>query len=82
VFSPVVETYKLTVNTDGHGSVTVDPGESSYVFGTVVSLTPVADSGYVFDYWEINGVPVGSDDPYLVTMDSDKAVTAFFRIQP
>jgi hypothetical protein len=82
VFSPAIDTYKLTVGTDGHGSVTANPGESSYVFGTVVSLTPVADSGYVFDHWEISGLLVGSDDPYLVTMDSDKTVTAFFRVQP
>jgi hypothetical protein len=78
VFSPAIDTYKLTVSTDGHGSVMVNPGESSYVFGTVVSLTPVADSGYVFDHWEVNGIPVGSDDPYLLTMDSNKAVTASF----
>jgi uncharacterized repeat protein (TIGR02543 family) len=81
VLSPAVDTYKLAVNTNGHGSVTVNPGESSYLSGALVSLTPIADSGYVFDHWEVNGVPVGSDVPYFVTMDSSKTVTAFFRTQ-
>jgi predicted glutamine amidotransferase len=81
VFAPAVEQYKLTVNVDGDGIVAVNPGESSYAVDSVVSLTPTAGSGYVFDHWELDSVPDGSDVPYLVTMDADHMVTAVFTAE-
>lgn len=81
VFAPAVDRYKLTVNVDGDGVVAVDPGESSYAVDSVVSLTSTAGSGYVFDHWELDSVPDGSDVPYLVTMDADHVVTAVFTAE-
>jgi len=81
VFSPPMDRYKLTVSVDGYGSVDVTPGESSYAAGSVVSLVPTADPGYVFDHWELDGVPDGSDVPYLVTMDTHHVVTAVFTAE-
>jgi hypothetical protein len=71
--------YTLTITTTGSGTVSVNPVLSKYPYASTVTLTAVADPGYMFDHWEINGMSVGSDVTYLVTMDSNKAVTAFFR---
>jgi len=81
VFSPPVDTYKLSVAVVGDGTVDVNPGESSYVAGSEVLLTPSAGEGYVFDRWELDGVPDGSEVPYTVTMDSDHTVTAVFTAE-
>jgi hypothetical protein len=81
VFSPAVDRYKLTVNVNGYGIVAVNPGESSYADGAVVSLTPTPDSGYIFDHWELDSVTDGSDVPYLVTMDAHHVVTAVFTAE-
>jgi hypothetical protein len=70
--------YTLTTTITGLGTVNADPVLSKYPYASTVTLTALADLGYVFDHWEINGVPVGSNVTYLVTMDSNKAVNAFF----
>jgi len=78
VFSPVVNRYRLTVNVDGNGSVTVDPGESTYADGTEVELTATADSGWRFSEW--SGDLTSTGNPVNVTMNSDKNITAIFTL--
>ena len=62
-----------------HGSVTKDPDQPSYVYGTDVALTPVPDGGYRFVSFS-GDVPVGheSDNPLHVTMDRDRTIAAAF----
>jgi predicted glutamine amidotransferase len=79
VFAPAVDRYKLTVNVIGNGSVTVNPGESTYAAGTEVTLTAIADPGFVFAGW--SGDLIDHINPITITMDSDKVVNATF-IQP
>jgi predicted glutamine amidotransferase len=81
VYSPPVDNYKLTVTVEGEGTVDVTPGESTYLAGSLVTLIPTAGEGYVFDHWELDGVPAGSEDPYTVTMDTDHTVTAAFTAE-
>jgi len=70
------DTYTLTVNTEGDGSVDLDPAGGSYLSGTVVTLTANADPGWTFDSW--SGDLSGSANPKTITMDGNKIVTATF----
>jgi len=79
VFAPATDRYKLTVNVIGNGSVTINPSESTYAAGTEVTLTALADPGYVFAGW--SGDIIDPGNPIIIIMDSDKNVTATF-IQP
>jgi uncharacterized repeat protein (TIGR02543 family) len=69
--------YTLTVNTVGSGSVTKIPDQTTYVAGTVVSLTPVAAAGWQFSGW--SGDLTGNANPATITMEGGhKIVTATF----
>lgn len=68
--------YRLTISPPTNGSVLVSPEAESYAYGTTVSLTANADSGYVFTGWE--GDVTGTDTEITLTMDGDKSVTAHF----
>ena len=70
------DTFDLTVETVGGGSVAIVPEQTGYAPDTVVTLTPDADPGWVFSGW--SGDATGNDNPLEVTMDSDKAITATF----
>ena len=67
--------YTLNV-TAVNGTVDIDPDQTSYESGTIVMLTPIPDTGYIFTGW--SGDATGTDDPLSVTMDSDKNITANF----
>jgi uncharacterized repeat protein (TIGR02543 family) len=76
-FSPLPPvTFSLTVETVGGGTVTIVPDQTGYAPDTLVTLTPVADPGWVFSGW--SGDAIGSDAPLEITMDGDKAITATF----
>ncbi len=67
--------YYLYVGTVGEGVVTPSPGEYPAHLPLTLIATPA--SGYAFDYWggDVSGtIPVVS-----LLMDSDKAVTAYFK---
>jgi len=61
------------------GTITADPlpgGDGKYAYGTVVTLTANAATGYSFGNW--SGDALGSTNPVQVTMDGNKNVTANF----
>ncbi len=68
--------YTLTINIDGNGTVTKDPNQTTYIYGTLVNLTAVADPGWTFDHW--SGDLNGSNNPEIINMTSDKNVTTHF----
>ena len=70
--------YILTINIDGNGTVTKNPDQTTYTYGTIVELTANPDSGWSFDHW--SGDLTGSNNPETITMNSDKTVTAHFTI--
>ncbi len=70
--------YFLTVNTVGNGSVAKSPDQPSYAPNTVVQLTATGDPGWHFVSW--SGDATGNTNPYNLTMNSDKTVTATFEI--
>ncbi|MEJ5309972.1 MAG: hypothetical protein WHX52_09385 [Anaerolineae bacterium] len=73
--APVLR-YVLTVQTVGHGSVTIDPEQTSYAYGDVVTLTATADPGWTFAGW--SGDAVGVADQIAVMIVDNTAITATF----
>jgi hypothetical protein len=78
-------THTLTVTTDGNGSVTLNPAGGTYNEGTVVTLTPVPNSGYEFETW--GGTNAGDltdngNGTWSITMNVDKTVAATFTELP
>jgi hypothetical protein len=49
-----------------------------YLAGSTNNLTVLADLGYTFDHWEVNGETNGAVVPLSVTMDGAKNVVAIF----
>jgi uncharacterized repeat protein (TIGR02543 family) len=68
-------TYTLTVNVVGSGSVNRDnPG--TYHYGDVVQLTAVPIVGWIFSVW--SGDLSSSTNPVTITINGNKSVTANF----
>jgi hypothetical protein len=78
VFVQEYYTLSLAVNDANAGSATPSPAPDpeGYLSGTVVTVTAVANPGYVFDHWE--GDLTTSNNPDTITMNADKVVTAIF----
>jgi sugar lactone lactonase YvrE len=72
-----VTTFKLSIATNGKGSVTASPAASSYAPGTVVTLTATPAPGSPWTGW--TGAITGMANPATVTITKDTAVTANFR---
>ena len=70
--------YTLIVNIDGNGTVSKNPDQETYEYGTVVELNAIANTGWSFSHW--SGDLSGSENPEEITIDSDKEVTAYFTI--
>ncbi|UCF12668.1 MAG: DUF2341 domain-containing protein, partial [Thermoplasmatales archaeon] len=66
----------LTINVVGNGFITLNPLGGTYPYGTVVTLTAVADPGWTFSHW--SGDLSGSSNPETITMNGNKVVTAHF----
>lgn len=72
-------TLTLTVNylpDPSYGNVSRSPTGPTYDFGTEVTLDAIPESGYGFSHW--SGDLDTTDNPALLTMDSDKMVDANF----
>jgi hypothetical protein len=72
--------YRLSVTTEpaGGGQVSLSPSYDDYSKGTQVSLTVTPSAEYEFVSW--SGDASGESPTVTVIMDSDKEVTANFRV--
>jgi len=59
-----------------NGTVTKNPDQTSYVAGTVVTLTATPANGYQFSGW--TGDAGGGTNPLTIKMDNSKNITANF----
>ncbi len=75
-FTQIVPQYTLTANTQGSGSVSLNPSGGTYAAGTVVAVTASPASGWQFSGW--SGDLTGSTNPANLPMDGDKTVLATF----
>jgi hypothetical protein len=71
-----IEEHSLSVTTSGNGSVDVVPNQDTYSFGQQVTLTAMADPGWVFSGW--SGDLAANDNPVTLTISGDHKVTATF----
>ena len=72
-----LNTYTLTINTVGSGSVTKNPDQPTYHYGDVVTVTAVPEPFWAFAGW--SGNLTGSDNPTSIVIDANKSITATFN---
>ncbi|UII79871.1 T9SS type A sorting domain-containing protein [Flagellimonas sp. CMM7] len=72
--------YTLTTNTNGSGSISLNPSGGTYNDGTVVTATATPASGYQFDNW--SGSSTSTSSSVDITMDANKSLTANFSLIP
>jgi hypothetical protein len=75
--APPVE-YTLTISAGAGGTTTPRPGSYRYAAGSTVTVWAEPSSGYIFDYWTLDGVR-RTENPITVTMDRDHSLSASFR---
>jgi hypothetical protein len=69
----------LTITVSGGGTTDpLPPGNYTIEFSSEVTVYPIADAGYTFNYWLLDGVECGSDPTITVTMYSDHTLEAHF----
>jgi uncharacterized repeat protein (TIGR02543 family) len=69
--------HNLTVTLNGQGTINPSEGIYEYSSGTQVTITVSSISGWDFDHW--SGDATGTSHTIIITMDSDKSVTAYFE---
>ena len=70
--------YTLVVLPSENGKASMPVGVTQYKADEEVSMTPVADEGYVFDQWLVNGSVV-ADEKLVIKMDQDYEVKPTFK---
>jgi hypothetical protein len=70
----------LTIQAGYGGTTSPSPGSYVYGLGEQVAVSATATvTDYKFYYWLLDGIDVGTKNPYTVTMDSDHTLKAVFR---
>ena len=69
--------HNLTITINGQGTINPNEGIHEYSSGTQVTITISPISGWDFDHW--SGDATGTSPTIVITMDSDKNVTAYFE---
>ncbi len=64
------------------GGVTDPSGSGWYDAETLVSAIAIPEIGYLFDHWQLDGIPVDSSNPYNVTMNTAHRLHAVFSSSP
>jgi hypothetical protein len=74
--------YDLMIGIEESGTTTPSPGSHTYTEGSTVVVDAQPDAGWMLNYWELDGVNIGSTDPYTVTMNTDHTLIAVFEKIP
>ena len=78
--TPPAQAYALTTNVNPSGTGSISPSGGEYESGVQVTLTANPAGGYSFDHW--SGDASGTSATVVITMDSDKDITAYFEQEP
>lgn len=76
---PKVRKYTLTTTVTPTGAGTISPATGTYNKGSEVTLTATPNADHIFKNW--SGGANGTDNPTVITMNSNKSVTAIFEIK-
>jgi len=76
-WTPSPQIYTLTTNVIPSGAGWVSTSGGEYESGAQVTLTATPASGYTFDHW--SGSASVTTSSILITMNSDKSITANFK---
>jgi len=68
----------LYLSASSGGTTNPAPGNYGYDYGSSVTVTASAYSGYYFNHWNLDGA-TDYDSPITVTMNSDHTLTAYFQ---
>jgi hypothetical protein len=80
--TPPPLTYNLTITATVGGTTDPAPRTYSYTTNSTVQVTAIPEADYLFEYWELDGVNVGSANPYTVLMDKNHTLKAVFSPIP
>ena len=69
---------KITVDPPGGGTTEPEPGEYEVPKGTVITITAMANEGFLFSHWLINGELHSHDETITITVEEDMELTAVF----
>lgn len=69
-------TLSVAVSPSGTGSVAKNPNKTDFSYNETVALTASGSGAYVFNTW--SGAYSGTQNPYTLTMDGNKSITANF----
>src|SRR5690625_41626 len=75
-----IQSFSITVQIEGEGSVTLNPDKEEYEPGEEIEATAEAEEGWIFSHWE--GDITGNENPINITVDDNKNITAIFEIAP
>ncbi|MFN8467655.1 MAG: hypothetical protein U0X20_19000 [Caldilineaceae bacterium] len=71
--------YNIGAVTGGAGgAVSIEPPSGPYLYGTVVTATATANTGYSFVEWTDGGAPISTGAVYTFTVTGDHALSATF----
>ena len=70
--------YNLTIAVDGNGNTNPSQGTYEYNEGSVHIIEASADEEWTFNHWLIDGVEVGSSNPFEITINSNQTLLAVF----
>ena len=71
----------LTVSSTTEG-VSFDPAKGVFNKGSEVTVTAIERPGAIFQYWQIGGTTVSTDNPYTFTIEGDVELVAVFEEKP
>jgi len=70
-------TYTLSISCSA-GGTTSPSGDQTVLEGTIITVTAIANTGYLFVGWTLDGADVGVANPIAVTMESNHGIIASF----
>src|SRR5690625_7770284 len=74
-----IQSFSITVQIEGEGSVTLNPDKEEYEPGEEIEATAEAEEGWIFSHWE--GDLTGNENPITITIDGKKRVEEVREIQ-
>lgn len=72
--------FTLTISSTTGGSTSPLSGTYIQIEGSSVSVSAIADSGYKFDHWTLDGGNAGSTNPISITMNANHTLQAVFAV--